>query len=74
LRKGRAIAWIEEALAPLRDRMPARNVRRLAIAIRATMGIEALVCMTDVAGLTRPTAAALMRSSAAAPLRDALSP
>jgi AcrR family transcriptional regulator len=73
LRQGRAIGWFEEALTPLRDRMSAGDVHGLAIAIRATVGIEALVWLTDVAGLTRAEAAELMRSSAAALLRDALS-
>jgi hypothetical protein len=46
--------------------------RRLAIAIRATCGIESLVWLTDVAGLSRDDAAALMRSSAQALLAAAL--
>jgi AcrR family transcriptional regulator len=70
-RKGRAIGWIEDALAPLRERMPAPELRRLVLAIRATTGIEALVWLTDVAGLPREEATELMRSSARALLRDA---
>ena len=70
-RKGRAIGWIEDALAPLR--LPARELHRLALAIRATTGIEALVWLTDVAGLSREDASELMRSSARALLRDAQS-
>jgi AcrR family transcriptional regulator len=70
-RKGRAIGWIEDALAPLRERMPAAELRRLVLAIRATTGIEALVWLTDVAGLPRDEATELMRSSARALLRDA---
>jgi hypothetical protein len=70
-RKGRAIVWIEDALAPLRERMPAPELRRLVLAIRATTGIEAFVWLTDVAGLPREEAAELMRSSARALLRDA---
>src|SRR5215208_4044655 len=35
-RKGRAIGWIEDALAPLREQMPASELRRLVLAIRAT--------------------------------------
>jgi AcrR family transcriptional regulator len=70
-RKGRAIGWIEDALAPLRDRMSAAELRRLVLAIRATTGIEALVWLIDVAGLPREEAAELMRSSARALLRDA---
>jgi AcrR family transcriptional regulator len=70
-RKGRAIGWFEDALAPLRDRMSAAELRRLVLAIRATTGIEALIWLTDVAGLPREEATDLMRSSARALLRDA---
>src|SRR5215213_10678266 len=70
-RKGRAIGWIEDALAPLRERMPASELRRLVLAIRATTGIEAFVWLTDIAGLPREEAVELMRSSARALLRDA---
>jgi hypothetical protein len=70
-RRGRAIGWIEDALAPLHGRLSEAELRRLVLAIRATTGIEALVWLTDVAGLTRPDAAELMRSSARALLDDA---
>jgi AcrR family transcriptional regulator len=70
-RQGRAIGWIEDALAPLRECMPAAELRRLVLAIRATTGIEALIWLTDVAGLSRGEAVELMRASARALLRDA---
>jgi AcrR family transcriptional regulator len=72
LRQGRAIAWIEEALAPLRGRVERAKLRRLVLAIRSACGIEALVWLTDVAGLSRDRAAELMRWSALALLRSAL--
>jgi AcrR family transcriptional regulator len=72
LRRGRAIGWIEDALAPLRQRMPTSELRRLVLAIRATLGIEALVWLTDIGGLSREEAAELMRSSARTLLRGAL--
>ncbi len=72
LRQGRAIGWIEEALAPLRGRLPRRTLRRVVLAIRSACGIEALVWLTDVAGLSRQQAAELMRWSALALLRAAL--
>ena len=72
LRQGRAIGWIEEALAPLRGRLPRSKLRRLVLAIRSACGIEALVWLTDVAGLSREQAADLMRWSALALLRAAL--
>jgi AcrR family transcriptional regulator len=66
LRQGRAIPWIEEALAPLRADMAPADVHRLAIAIRSATGIESFVWLTDVAGLDRDEAVELMRSSARA--------
>ena len=72
LRQGRAIGWLEEALAPLRDTLAAPALRRLVLAIRAACGIEALVWLTDVAGLSREEASELMRWSALALLRAAL--
>jgi AcrR family transcriptional regulator len=72
LRQGRAIGWIEDALAPLRGEMPAAALRRLAITIRSAVGIEALVWLTDMAGCSRDDAAHLMRWSAQAMLRAAL--
>jgi AcrR family transcriptional regulator len=71
LRRGRAIAWIEEALAPLAARLSKQQLRRVAIAIRAATGIEALVWLTDVARLSRTDATALMRESAQAILSSA---
>lgn len=72
LRRGRAIGWIEEALAPLRGRLADADLRRLTLAIRAGAGIEALVWLTDIAGLTRDDAVELMRWSAMALLRSTL--
>jgi AcrR family transcriptional regulator len=72
LRTGRAIGWIEDALAPLRDELPAPELRRLVLAIRATLGIEPLVWLCDIAGLPREDAVALMRSSARTLLRAAM--
>lgn len=73
LRQGRAIGWFEEALAPIATRWPRAKVRRLALAIRTTVGIEALVWLTDVAGLSREEAFKTMRWTAAALVRGALS-
>jgi AcrR family transcriptional regulator len=71
-RTGRAIGWIEEALAPLRGEIPEHDLRRLVLAIRSAVGIEALVWLTDIARLSRDDAAELMRWSAQALLRSAL--
>ena len=64
LRQGRVIGWIEDALSPLRDRMSASELRRLVLAIRATLGIESLVWLTDIGGLSGEEAVEIMRSSA----------
>jgi len=71
LRQGRAIKWIREALAPLRSEMPESDLSRLAIAIRSATGIEALVWLTDIAGLSTGEATKLMRWSARAMLAAA---
>lgn len=60
-RQGRAIGWIEDALAPLRQLVPQNETRRLALAIRTAIGIEALVWLTDVAKLSQEEAVELMR-------------
>ena len=73
LRQGRAIGWIGEALAPLEGRLQKAELRRLVLSIRSACGIEALVWLTDVAGLSREEAGELMRWSALALLRGAAS-
>lgn len=72
LRQGRAIRWIEDALAPLQGHMPEPDLRRLAMAIRVVIGIEALAWLTDVGKLSREEAVPTMRWSAQALLRTAL--
>ena len=72
LRQGRAIAWIAEALEPVRAELTDDGVHRLVLAIRSAIGIEALVWLTDIGGLTREHAVESMRWSAQALLREAL--
>lgn len=72
LRQGRAIGWITDALAPLAASRPDLDLRRLAVAIRSATGIEALIWLTDIAGLDRADAVELMRSTARALLDAAL--
>jgi len=72
LRQGRGIKWIGEALEPLRERMSEAEVNRLTLAIRSAAGIEALVWLTDVAGLSRDDARDVMRWSARGLLHAAL--
>jgi AcrR family transcriptional regulator len=72
LRQGRAIAWIEHALEPLRASHPGIDVRALAIAIRSAAGIEAMVWLRDVAGYSRKRTAQTLRDTARAQLAAAL--
>ncbi|MEO6413260.1 MAG: TetR/AcrR family transcriptional regulator [Pedococcus sp.] len=72
LRQGRAIGWITEALEPLRGQLTDEGLHRLVLAIRSASGIEALVWLTDMAGLSRDEAVDLMRGSARALLAGAL--
>jgi AcrR family transcriptional regulator len=65
-RQGRAIGWFEDALSPLRGQLSDKELHRLALAIRATCGIEALVWLTDIGGLSREDAVEIMRWSALA--------
>jgi hypothetical protein len=72
LRQGRAIAWISEALAPLHGKLSDHAIHQLVLAIRSAIGIESLVWLTDVGGLSREEAIASMRWTAAALLSQAL--
>jgi hypothetical protein len=73
LRKGRAIAWIGEALAPLHSELSDPQFHHLVLAIRSVIGIEALAWLTDVGELSRTQAVELMRWSARSLLSAALS-
>ncbi len=72
LRRGRAIGWIADALSPLADTHPGLDLRELAVRIRAVAGIEPLVWLVDIAGVSRRRAYALMRANAHAVLTSAL--
>lgn len=72
LRQGRAIAWITEALEPLKGQLSESEIHDLVLAIRSATGIEALVWLTDIGGLSREKAAELMQWSARSMLQAAL--
>ncbi len=72
LRGGRAIGWIEQALAPLRDSDPHIDVHELAVAIRSATGIETLTWLRDIADQTDDEAERTVRRTAAALLEAAL--
>ena len=72
LRQGRVINWLKDALEPLRGRLSEQAIDRLVYAIRAAAGIEALVWLCDIAGLSREQAKEVMMWSARALLRSAV--
>lgn len=72
LRKGRRIVWFEDAIAPLKGQLDVKELKRLAFALAAAVGIDTLVWMTDVAGLSRRDAVETMRWSARGLLRSAI--
>lgn len=72
LRQGRVVTWLKDALEPLRGQLSDAAIERLAYAIRATTGIEALVWLCDVAHLSRDEARDIMMWSAHALLRSVL--
>lgn len=72
MRQGRVIAWLKDALEPLHGQLSEPSLERLVYAIRAAAGIEALVWLCDVAGLSRDEAKGLMMWSARALLQAAL--
>jgi AcrR family transcriptional regulator len=71
LRQGRAIPWIAEALDGLHSDLSDEQFRQLVLSIRATIGIEAIVWLVDIAGLPRTDAVDLTRWSAQALLQHA---
>jgi AcrR family transcriptional regulator len=71
-RKGRRILWVTEALEPLRGRLPEPELDRLVLAIAAAVGVDALVWLTDIAGLSRAEAVDVMTWSARSLLRAVL--
>jgi AcrR family transcriptional regulator len=72
VRQGRVITWLKDALEPLRGQLSEQAVERLVYAIRAAAGIEALVWLCDIAGLSRDEAKDLMMWSARALLHSTL--
>jgi AcrR family transcriptional regulator len=72
LRQGRVIGWLNDALEPLRGRLSKRALARLVYAIRSAVGIESLIWLRDVAGLSSNEAVDVMKWSARSLLQSAL--
>ena len=71
LRQGRVVGWLEDALRPVKGINKAER-RRLVFAIRCAVGIEAMVWLRDVAGLSAEEAVEIMRWSARGLVRATL--
>jgi len=72
IRQGRVITWLKDAFQPLQGRLPEQAIERLVYAIRAAAGIEALIWLCDIAGLSRDEAKDIMMWSARGLLRSTL--
>jgi len=72
LRQGRRFLWIEDALEPVRGMLTPAQFERLVNAIAASIGIEALVALMDLGGLTPVESVEVMRWSAQALFQKAL--
>lgn len=72
LRTGRRIRWVEDALAPLKEKLEPQRFHRLVLQIGATLGIEPLMWLIDIAHVERPAAVEILRDSARQLLKSAL--
>lgn len=70
----RRIHWIELALEPVRSSMAPRSFRRLVAGLALCMGIEALLVLRDICGLTAEEAENVSRWAARALLETSLRP
>jgi AcrR family transcriptional regulator len=68
----RRIDWIESALKPMRSRVPAKAYERLVSALALCAGIEALLVLRDICGLSEADAIAASRWAAQAMLKQTL--
>ena len=64
LRKGRRLTCFHDALRPARAVLSPADLDRLCVVLASTVGIEALVWLVDVAGLSRDEAADQLRCTA----------
>jgi AcrR family transcriptional regulator len=69
----RRLEWIEEAVRPLRSRLGRAAYTRLVHALAVCMGIEALIVLRDICGLSTSRAEETSRWLARAVLRASLS-
>jgi hypothetical protein len=70
--KGRRVLWFEDALQPLRRDLKPAQYKRLSLALAASVGIETLVWLTDIVGLSKAQAAEHLIWTARCLVRGAL--
>lgn len=68
----RRIEWIELALEPVKKRLGKRRFKQLVSALATCLGIDALIVLRDICGLTEPEAEAVARWAAQSLLRASL--
>lgn len=73
LRGGRRLDWIRASLAPLRDSIPAAGFEKLTDCLAVCLGIDALMVLRDICGVSGEKAEDLMVWMANAILDKALS-
>ena len=69
----RRIEWIEAAIAPLRSQFSKARFARLVSALAVCTGMEAILVLRDIRGLTPPQTIQVSQWMARAVLREALS-
>ena len=71
-RGGRRLEWIDDAVRPLRRRIGPARYTRLVSALAVCLGIEALIVLRDLCGLSPAQAEEISRWTARALLKDSL--
>lgn len=71
-RPGNRLRYLADALAPLDDRLGAERLQRLVMALAMCVGMESIMVMADICGLTPAAAETVKRWAAAALLSAAL--
>lgn len=71
-RRGRRVEWIEMALKPWRSELGEAKHARLVAALALCVGIEALLVLRDISGLTAPQAIEMSQWMARAMVNQSL--
>lgn len=72
VREGRRLAWIDEALRPLTERLPRGKAARLRHALTAVIGVDAILALRDISGLDRKAIEDTLAWTAATIVRAAM--